>query len=80
MCVSWCLSQEAFHGKFEQAAYEMADYWDTKFPANLYGVQSPDIKERSSLEIDMPNQEMFPAFARMCFLCAKTPSGQSHTF
>ncbi|CAL8466279.1 g5815 [Coccomyxa elongata] len=31
---------------------EMKDYLDTNFPANLFGVNSPEIKERSSLEDD----------------------------
>ncbi len=74
------MSQEAFHGKYEQAAYEMKDFWDTKFSANLYGVNSPVVKERSSLEVDAPDQALFPAFSHACFLCDKTPSGQGHTY
>ncbi len=71
--------QDAFHGKFKQEEYEMKDFWDTNFPANLFGINSPEIKERSSLEDDT-NQAVFPVFARACFLCDQTPSGQSHTF
>ncbi|BDA51370.1 hypothetical protein COCOBI_18-2470 [Coccomyxa sp. Obi] len=70
---------DSFHGKFQQEEYEMKDYWDTDFPVNLFGVNSPEIRERSSLEDDIP-QAAFPAFARACFLCNETPSGQSHTF
>ncbi|CAL8466272.1 g5808 [Coccomyxa elongata] len=70
---------DSFHGKFQQEEYEMKDYWDTNFPANLFGVNSPEIKERSSLEDDT-TEAAFPAFAHACFLCNETPSGQSHTF
>jgi hypothetical protein len=73
-------AQQAFHGKFEEHEYEMKDFWDTDFPVNLYGVQAPEVKERSSLEVDVPDQAAFPAFARGCYLCDATPSGQSHTF
>ncbi|EIE18014.1 hypothetical protein COCSUDRAFT_45691 [Coccomyxa subellipsoidea C-169] len=71
----------AFHGRYKEEEYEMADHWDTTFRANLFGVQNPfsqtQQQGRSNLEIDAP-QGAFPAFARACFLCAATPSG--HTF
>ncbi|KAK9902757.1 hypothetical protein WJX75_005073 [Coccomyxa subellipsoidea] len=70
---------DAFHGKYKQEEYEMKDMWDTSFPVNLFGVNSPEIQERSSLEDDT-TQTAFPVFARACFLCDQTPSGQSHTF
>ena len=75
----WLL-QDAFHGNFDQLDYEMADFWDTNFKANLFG--APTIKDRSSLEIDMdmPTEAAFPAFARACSMCAATPSGQGHTY
>ncbi len=72
--------QDAFHGNFDQQDYEMADFWDTNFKANLFGAQTSMIKDRSSLEIHMPIEAAFPAFARACFLCAATPSGQGHTY
>ncbi len=76
-------SQGAFHGRYKEEGYAMADHWDTNFPANLFGVTDPAFHEaqqgRSNLEDDT-NQSAFPAFARACFLCEDTPSGQSHTF
>ena len=75
----WLL-QDSFHGNYDQKDYEMADFWDTNFKANLFGAQPPAIKDRSSLETDTPIEAAFPAFARACFLCAATPSGQGHTF
>ena len=75
----WLL-QDAFHGIYDQGDYEMADFWDTNFKANLFGAQPPAIKDRSSLETDMPIEAPFPAFARACFLCAATPSGQGHAY
>jgi hypothetical protein len=61
----------------------MADHWDTDFKANLFGVQNPVFQTqqqgRSNLEIDAP-RAAFPAFARSCFLCEATPSGQGYTF
>ncbi len=61
-------AQDSFHGKFAQEDYEMKDHWDTNFPVNLFGVNSAEIKERSSLEDDT-TEAAFPAFARACFLC-----------
>ncbi|CAL8466281.1 g5817 [Coccomyxa elongata] len=73
----------AFHGRYKDEEYAMADHWDTNFPANLFGVTDPSFQAaqqgRSNLEDDT-NQSAFPAFARACFLCDQTPSGQSHTF
>lgn len=74
----WCV-QDAFHGKFKQEEYEMKSFWDTDFPANLFGVNSPEIQERSSLEDDT-TEAAFPVFAHACYLCEATPSGQGYTF
>ena len=57
----------------------MEGFWDTNFPANLFGQNAAAVKERSSLELDSPDT-VFPAFARGCFQCEATPSGQDHTF
>lgn len=76
-------AQGAFHGRYNDKGYAMADHWDTNFPANLFGVTDPAFQAaqqgRSNLEDDT-YQSAFPAFARACFLCNQTPSGQSHTF
>ena len=71
--------QGSFHGHFDEKNYEMKDHWDTKFPANLFGENPTAVKERSSLEDDSQNA-VFPVFARGCFQCDATPSGQDHTF
>ena len=71
--------QDQFHGHFNEKDYEMDGYWDTKFPANLFGQNPAAVKERSSLELDTQNA-VFPVFARGCFQCEATPSGQDHTF
>ena len=68
--------QDAFHGKYSISDYEMKDFYATDFPANLFGQEKAQLRERSSLE----SETVFPAFARACFLCDATPSGQSHTF
>lgn len=68
------LLQDTFHGNFKQEDYEMTDFWDTAFSANLFGVQQDQVRERSSLEMD----SAFPAFARACSQCEMF--GQSHTF
>ncbi len=44
--------QEAWHGKGPAQDYEMANYWDTKFKMNLFGLNSPAIRERQALELD----------------------------
>lgn len=49
--------QEAWHGKGQLQDYEMADYWDTKFPMNLFGLNSPDIRSRQALESQTSQQE-----------------------
>lgn len=73
--------QGSFHGHFEEKDYEMAGFWDTKFPANLFGENPAAIKERSSLEVeDASSNAVFPVFARGCFHCEATPSGQDHTY
>ena len=71
--------QGSFHGNFNETDYEMKDHWDTAFPANLFGQNAAAIKERSSLELDAPDA-LFPVFARACYQCHLTPSGQDHTF
>ena len=71
--------QGSFHGHFNEKDYEMKDFWDTKFPANLFGENAAAVKERSSLEQDTQSA-VFPVFARGCFRCEATPSGQDHTF
>ena len=76
-------AQGAFHGKYKDEEYAMASHWDTNFRANLFGVRDPGLREaqqrRSNLEDDT-NPSAFPGFARACFLCEETPSGQSHSF
>lgn len=44
--------QDTWHGKAPMQSYEMANYWDTKFPVNLFGVASPAARERVALEQD----------------------------
>ncbi len=48
--------QEAWHGKGPAQEYEMANYWDTKFKMNLFGLNSPGVRERQALEQDPAQQ------------------------
>jgi hypothetical protein len=49
-------AQQAWHGKGELEDYEMANYWDTKFPMNLFGVNPPEVRERMDLELGSQQQ------------------------
>jgi len=42
--------QQAWHGKAPQGDYEMANYWDHKFPTTLFGRNSEAVASRSALE------------------------------
>ena len=44
--------QQAWHGKGAAEDYEMAHYWDAKFPMNLFGTNSDAIATRSALETE----------------------------
>lgn len=57
MCMLRILLQEAWHGKGKLQDYEMANYWDTKFPMNLFGINSPDIRSRQALESESQQQQ-----------------------
>ena len=50
-----CAVQDQFHGHFNETDYEMESFWDTMFPANLFGQNPAAVKERSSLELDSQN-------------------------
>ena len=44
--------QQAWHGKGAAEEYEMAHYWDSKFPMNLFGAYNDAYATRSALETE----------------------------
>ena len=44
--------QQAWHGKGPAEDYEMANYWDTKFPMNVFGTSRDVLSSRSALEME----------------------------
>lgn len=44
--------QQAWHGKGVAEEYEMAHYWDSKFPMNLFGAYNDAYATRSALETE----------------------------
>ena len=44
--------QQAWHGKGAAEEYEMAHYWDAKFPMNLFGAYNDAYATRSALETE----------------------------
>ena len=46
------LVQQVWHGKGPAEDYEMVNYWDTKFPMNLFGTKRDALNSRSALELE----------------------------
>lgn len=44
--------QQVWHGKGLAEDYEMVNYWDTKFPMNLFGTNRDVLSSRSALEME----------------------------
>lgn len=44
--------QQAWHGKGPAEDYEMVNYWDTKFPMNVFGTTRDALSSRSALETE----------------------------
>ena len=63
-----CMVQDTWHGKGRVEDYEMANYWDTKFKMNLFGLNSPGVRERQALETDtMPLPEQLSLRRKLLF-------------
>ena len=45
-------AQQAWHGKGPAEDYEMVNYWDTKFPMNVFGTTRDALSSRSALETE----------------------------
>ncbi|CAL8463363.1 g2897 [Coccomyxa elongata] len=64
----WLPEDDTWHGKGPVEDYEMANYWDTKFKMNLFGLNSPSVRERQALETDsMPLPEQLSLRRKLLF-------------